>query len=60
MSLSVYDVYFELICLLSFTRNTVLMTLDGGMSFLYLVNVRNAGKCLCNSQIFAGYRALIQ
>ena len=35
----------------------VLMTLDGGTSFWYVVNVRNACD---HSQIFAGYIALIQ
>ena len=36
------------------------MTLDGEKSFLFVVNVRNARDCLCYSQIFAGYLALIQ
>ena len=29
--------------------------LNGGKSFLNVVNVRNACDCLCYSQIFAGY-----
>ena len=41
-------------------HDDVFMTLDGDTSFLYVVNVRNACDCLCNSQIFAGYLALIQ
>ena len=30
------------------------MKLDGGTSFLHVVNVRNACDCLCYSQMFRG------
>ena len=41
-------------------HDDVLMTLDDGTLFLHVVNVRNACDCLCYSQTFVGYLALIQ